>query len=262
MRNRQFRPILRNLEERFLPSHLHHALAGHQPTRIPASAVLRSPPPALSWLPANTKFPLHLNNYIGDCTIAAIDNSIIVESAAAGHFAAPTDAETLAHYQRVTHYVPGHPETDRGEWPIAAELDWMSHPLAGVRSLGFAAVNFHNPTQVERSIFLYGSTIVTVALPESAVDQFQAGQTWTVTAGARAQPYSAGGHELALDGYDATGPFAVTWGRTVHITWTWLATYGTEAETALTSTWVTGLSAHAPNGLSQIQLLTNLRTLT
>jgi hypothetical protein len=267
MRDRQFAPSCRNLEERVLCAHPIHALPSAHPTRALARAVPRalniSLPQALAWFPTNVPVPTHLNvgaNGIGDCVTAALDNTIIVQSTAVGYPDYPSDAATLAQYERVGGYQPGNPATDQGEWPLSAELDWTTHPLEGVRAISFAGVNFRSIAAIERGVFLYGSVQLSVALPLSAVDQFTIGQTWDVSTGPRAAPYSAGGHELDIDGYDPTGPLALTWGRTVQLTWQWVDTYANQAFATLTNVW-TYPTGRAPNGFSQSQLLTNLKTL-
>jgi hypothetical protein len=74
---------------------------------------------------------------------------------------------------------------------------------------------------VHRAIAFYGAAFIGVQLPQSAMDQFNAGQPWTVEPGSPI----LGGHCILPVGYDASGIQCVTWGSIVTVTWPWWESY-------------------------------------
>lgn len=215
---------------------------------------------------ANPNFPwgLHLNDRIGDCVTAAEINVLESQLQTLGIWCNFPDSTALAQYERVDHYVPGNPATDNGETVISAELDWVRNGYTDPsgylhRAVAWGPVNFRNYNLLARSVYLYGGVTMTCALPADAINQFMAGQTWTVTAGPGGAPWSGGGHEICVNGYNYTGPLAVTWGREIQLTWAWMSKYCTEAYATVTNDECLP-NGHSPNGPTLSQLVADLRT--
>lgn len=276
---RSFKPAAESLETRDLCTVVHplpHAAVHHPVVAIQLAhharlgaaihhwaqrrAAAWAPTPAFSYVDVSQNWGMHLNDSLGDCVPAAFANVEIVQAQATGHPFWPSDTSVLLAYARVSGYVPGRPETDRGEWAMAGIMDWERNGFDGHRARAWGIVNRRNHYQVERAVWLYGATVATVALPLDAVTQYKHGQYWDVTAGPTGAPYSAGGHEVAVFGWTPTGPLLGTWSTTVQATWAWWDTYVTENDAVLTYDWTA--NGVAPSGLNSSQLQNQLRHLT
>lgn len=233
----------------------------------PASRRIRDfvpgPPPVYCSTDVGQNWGYHLNNVLGTCVPAAQINVFYAQMESAGYYFQVPDSSVLIQYERVGGYVPGNPATDKGEWPMAAEFDWMHNGYLDPsgythRAVACGPVDFRNYTKLAESVYLYQGAILSVALPADAITQFVNGQTWTVTAGPGSAPWSAGGHEVAIVGYNYTGPIAITWGRVQQTTWAWMSTYGTECEATVNSEEISP-NGHAVNGLTINQLVADLK---
>lgn len=282
MKRRRLNPSLEALEDRTACSTMHpahHAMAAahhpaphhpaahhpaaHHPAPFRFAMFLPNVPPI--YCSANPAFAwgYHLNDKLGTCVTAAQINLLYSQLQSVGYVMAVPDSSALLQYQRVGHYVPGNPATDQGESVIAAELDWVrngyldssGHPH---KAVAWGAVNFRNFTKLARAVYLFGGVTMTCALPSDAITQFEAGQTWSVTAGAGGAPWSAGSHEICVNGYNAVGPVGVTWGKEIQLTWGWMAAYCTEAYATVNHEEIAP-NGHAANGLTLNQLVADLK---
>lgn len=89
----------------------------------------------------------------------------------------------------------------------------------------FAAINIKNHTELCYSAYLLSGGYIGFQVPDTAMVQFQTGQTWTVEPGAKIE----GGHCVYIVGFNPTGPICVTWGRKQPMTWEFFDTYCDEA---------------------------------
>ncbi len=89
----------------------------------------------------------------------------------------------------------------------------------------YAQIDKFNHDELKYSVFLLRGAYTGFSVPQSAMDQFNAGQPWTVVSGSRI----LGGHCVFIKGYNATGPICVTWGRDQQMTWEFWDTYFDEA---------------------------------
>jgi hypothetical protein len=80
--------------------------------------------------------------------------------------------------------------------------------------------------EVKKAIFLDIGAGFGFSLPDSSIDQFHAGTTWTVTAD---PPNPDNGHYVFMPGYIKKGPVCVTWGSKQQMTWGFLDKYCDEA---------------------------------
>lgn len=90
---------------------------------------------------------------------------------------------------------------------------------------GFASLNPQNIQELQYSIYLLYGAAIGLQLPQSAMDQFNAGEIWDVVSGSPI----IGGHGVAGCGFDSVGPYCYTWGGTQHMTWDFFTTYVDEA---------------------------------
>ena len=135
-------------------------------------------------------------------------NGHIVEQQTAlgeGHETIVTDTETLAEYTAVTGFnpdagPPGSNPTDQGALIQDGLADLRKNGLAGQKIAAFARVTQADRAEVMTALAELGAVSLGVNLPQSAMDQFHAGQPWTVSGDATI----LGGHCITAFGYDAT----------------------------------------------------------
>lgn len=232
-------------------------------TTLVSASYVPPPPPVYCSTDVGQNWGLHLNNVLGTCVPAAQVNILTAQMESAGYYFQVPDSSVLLQYERVGHYIPGVPSTDQGEYVMSAEFDWMQNGYLDPsgythKAVACGPVNFRNYYALAESVYLYQGVTLTVGLPADAITQFVNCQTWTVTAGPGGAPWSGGGHEVALVGFNYTGPIAITWGRVQQMTWAWMSTYGTEAY-ATVNTEEISPNGHAVNGLTLNQLVADLR---
>ena len=85
----------------------------------------------------------------------------------------------------------------------------------GYNIFAFAAVNHLDSNEVKLGVSLLNGLNVGIQVPKSAIDQFEAGQPWTVVPGSPIE----GGHCIFIVGYNDFGPVCVTWGKKQPMSW-------------------------------------------
>ena len=175
----------------------------------------------------------------GDCVFAG--NGHIIEQQTAlgeGLETIVTDAEALAEYSAVTGFnpnagPPGSNPTDQGALIQDGLADLRKNGLAGQKIAAFARVTQTDQAEVKTALAELGAVSLGVNFPQSAMDQFDAGQPWTVSGDATI----LGGHCIIAFGYDAQYVHVVSWGKVVPATWEWLAAYCEEAWAVVSAEW-------------------------
>ena len=198
---------------------LHNAHTMRSALRMAAALDTLGPPPATStdWTAkvnaaTGGSWGLHLNDQLGDCVIADSANAVMIVSANSGKIIIPTDAECQAAYTAVGGYdgVPGD-ASDAGLVEVEAMAYLRSTGLAGVKLEAYGSLDPRNLDHVKWSIELYGGVRFGFDLPQSAEEQFNAGQNLTYVPGSP----SLGGHDMrgvrCAPGWIAL----LTWGRCV-----------------------------------------------
>lgn len=195
-------------------------------------------PVSIDWYSRVTEWGMLLNNQLGDCTCAGDGHIVIQQSTYAGKPITVTNQDALTAYE-MAGYVPGDPATDQG-WTVQAALDYLyEYGMAGFRIAAYGEVDHTDINAVKQAIFEFGALSLGVILPDSAQQQFAAGQPWTVVSGSPID----GGHCIIAVGYDADYVYCVTWGAVVKVAWDWWTTYVEEAWAVISEDWdtVTGL---------------------
>lgn len=135
------------------------------------------------------------NDSAGDCVWAGAGHETMVWTAEAGDPAVFDDASVLSDYSAVTGYDPGDPSTDVGT-DVREALKYRRTTgvldASGKRhKIGaFVALEPGNVDELEEAMWLLGAAAIGLALPNSAVQQFDRGQPWAYVAGSTL----AGGH--------------------------------------------------------------------
>jgi hypothetical protein len=90
----------------------------------------------------------------------------------------------------------------------------------------YVALEAGNLNQLWEALWLFECVGIGIQFPNSAMDQFNAGQTWSVVAGAQ----NEGGHYIPLVGHPTNEIWTcVTWGKRQTMTTQFLSTYNDEA---------------------------------
>ena len=172
------------------------------------------PPEKVYWeykLPVNNLRMLG-NDTVGDCTCACVGHMIMNMTAHTGSILIPTDEEILAFYSAITGYDPsqtdsqGNNPTDTGAAITDVLARWQSDgiTIGGQvhKILGWMQFDHTNREQMAQVIYLFGAADCGVVLPNSAMDQFNAGQDWDVVADDGGED---GGHCIPAFGQGGAG---------------------------------------------------------
>lgn len=223
-----------------------------------------TPPASADWYSHVQAWGVLGNRDWGDCVFAG--NGHIIEQQTAygegGEFIV-TDQEALLEYSLVTGFdpnagPPGENPTDQGALIQDGLADLRKNGLAGQKITAFARVNETSQTEVKTALAEFGAMSFGVNLPQSAMDQFNAGQMWSVVSD---DGGILGGHCVTGFGYDDGSVYLVSWGRVVPATWDWLAKYCDEAWAIVSAQWA-GMGGKDPEGVDLAGLGAEFAALT
>src|ERR1700683_945229 len=225
-------------------------------------------PPEKTWrewkVPPLGAWNMYLNDQIGDCTIAEVAHTLMLVTAHTGTMVVPTDEEVLAMYEAISGYDPsqtdasGNNPTDTGCAITDVLAYWQKNGLAGHNILGWAQIDQTNINAVKQAIYIFGGVDLGVNLPNSAMDQTNANETWAVIAD---DGGIAGGHSVPLFGYGADGTNCITWCERQELTCSWFLKYCDEVYAVITNDWLVKSSGLAPNLLNLEALTADLQAL-
>lgn len=213
------------------------------------------PPPAESYRTGGiTDWGLMGNDQLGDCTVAGIGHLVMGWShTASGTAVTIPDADIQTAYSAVSGYNPVTGANDNGALLLDA-LDYHRQTgIGGNKNTGYAALDLRDPTAVRQAVYLFGGAYAALRLPDSAMQQTDAGQAWTV-------PWfssSLGGHCVPILSYSADWLWCITWGKIQGMTWDFFARFFVEAYAVVDPSWLsqTGTS---PTGLNLSALQSDL----
>lgn len=90
----------------------------------------------------------------------------------------------------------------------------------------FGAIDWLNHSELKACMYLLGGAQMGIKVPQSALDQFNAGQTWELVN--RLSPIK-GGHAIYLRGINSDlEPYCLSWAKIQPMTWEFLDYYGDE----------------------------------
>jgi hypothetical protein len=190
------------------------------------------------------------NDTVGDCIVAMIAHWLMCITAHTGTMYVPTKEEVLAAYSAMTGYDPaqtdanGNNPTDTGT-DIATLMKYMmATGIGGIKILAWADVDIANIEVQKQGIYTFGGILDAALLPQSAIDQFNAKQAWSVV---DPDGGSVGGHGFPNFGYGAAGTDGVTWAQLQAMLWAWRLKYLMESAVAITPAWLKNADGLAPN---------------
>lgn len=200
-------------------------------TQVFQEANLPAPPPAVDWQDDRIVWPMYGNDSWGDCVWAEIGHAVNQATYyATGAEVQPTETDILKAYSAVTGFdvnagPPGSNPTDRGTYLQDAMKYWRKTGVAGHKIVAYASLDVANLDEIRHAIALFGSISIGIQFPNSAMNQFNAGQVWDVVPGAKVE----GGHCVLAGAYDKDGVGIVTWGAETKATWRFWSHYVDEA---------------------------------
>lgn len=214
-----------------------HPESTHPRVRLATHMSARALPPTPAVVDYASKvrsWPMYLNNQIGDCTAAGIAHAIQAWTAYGKGLVTLPNSAVLRLYEAFG-YVPGQPDTDRG----AVEQDVLHYVQAngvgGHKILAYAQVDHTSLDEMKTALNLFGSVYLGAQMPQSAMDQTNAGQAWDIDPGSPIE----GGHCFTLQRWDTTdAPMTfVTWGQLQRATTRWWEANGMEAWVMISEDW-------------------------
>lgn len=171
------------------------------------------------------------NDYYGDCVWAGAAHETMLWNAEADNTVPFTDTAVLSDYSAVTGFNADDPNTDQGtDMQVAASYRKKTGVVDanGVRHQvdAYVALKKRSLDWVTKAAYYFGAVGVGIRFPNSAMDQFNAGQPWTL------KPFSPveGGHYIPIVGRAANGNLlCVTWGKIQEITPLFFFVYNDES---------------------------------
>ena len=227
-------------------------------------AVIPAIPPAFGHQKLVTDWGMLGNDTVGDCAIAGAFHETALWCAEGGKPYAIDDQAVLETYSAVTGYDPsqtdvqGNNPTDQGTDPADfAEYRRTTGIVDAAGNLhkvgAYLALDQGNVSQLRAAMYLFSAAGIGVQLPESAQDQFQAGQVWTPVSGSPIE----GGHYIngaAIDNDANIG--IVTWGAFRWMTAAFYRRYNDETLVYLSEEFLT--SGVSPEGFNLAALQADL----
>jgi hypothetical protein len=193
------------------------------------------------------------NDGAGDCVEAAVGHTVEQDTVyATGTEQVVTTEQALGLYTALTGFDPSDPNTDQGTVVQDALDYWRKTGVFGGHKLAaFAAVKVSDFSEVELAVNLFGQVIIGFNFPDSAMDQFNAGQPWTVVKGSPLD----GGHCVTLIGYDADWLYVITWGQIQKMDRAFWTKYVDEAWVGITTDTINAQGASAFGGVIDLPTL-------
>jgi hypothetical protein len=201
---------------------------------------------------------MYMNNKLGDCTCAAIGHAVQAWTTySKGVTLTLPDSDILSLYEAVAGYNPQTGANDNGavEQDVLAYLEKTG--VGGHKIVAFAQVDHKNFSEMKVALDLFGSVYLGIQVPQSAEDQFSAGQPWTIVTGSPV----IGGHAINLQKWDADYMYPVTWGTLWKMDEAFWLAYGDEAWIIITDDWI-NQHGMTPEGLDLKGLLAEFNGLT
>ena len=177
-------------------------------------------PPAEAHYGHGLALPIDGNDQYGNCVAAGMAHCVTVWDHEVGENLHTPDAnEVVETYFTLTGGI------DSGLNESSVLTTWTKNELMGHTIAAFAPVGITNITEIHQAVAFYGACMFGIQCPDSAQQQFAAGEPWTVVPGATVE----GGHCIVATGYDQQYVYCATWGGIAHVSYPFLAEYLDEA---------------------------------
>ncbi len=202
------------------------------------------------------------NDEFGDCVFAGADHEHMLWTKLAKDRHTPfTTQDALTDYADCTGFSPDDPQSDRGtDMRVAAKYRKAKGVVdrAGKRHKvgAYLFLEPGNWAQLRQAMHLFQCVGIGIQFPDSAFDQFDAGEDWDVVEGAQVE----GGHYIpGIGAHDEGHVHVVTWARRIEMTRAFYELYCDETVVYLSEDMLRdGLS---PEGFNLEQLKEDLASL-
>jgi len=177
-----------------------------------------------------TDWRMLANDQYGDCAIAGPAHETMLFTAMGGSPVSFTDQNVLSDYAAITGFDPATGANDNGsDIHDVAKYRQTTGIIdaSGIRhKIGaYLFIDPRNFDQFLEAIWLFGAVGLGIKVPQSALDQFHAGEGWSVVPrwhwGGRT---IVGGHYICAVA-NRTSPMIVTWGKAIPMTSDFFQTY-------------------------------------
>jgi len=237
-------------------------LTEHEAPRVKLGnhlSVTPAVPAVVDWASQVTSWPMYDNDRIGDCTCAALGHAVQAWTTyGEGNTLTLPVGDVLSLYEAVSGYNPATGANDNGAVEQKVLQYVQQNGIGGRKIRAFAQVDHTNLDEMKQALDIFGSVYVGFQVPQSAEQQFGAGQPWTVVPGSPV----IGGHAIDIQKWDADYIYPVTWGKLQPMTPEFWLTYGDEAWVIISDDWVNDHTGLTPTGLNLDALLAEFDALT
>jgi hypothetical protein len=220
---------------------------------------LPAPPASVDYGASITNWGLLGNDYTNDCAFAAQGHAEMLWAASDAEPLTLTVDDVLTAYGAAVGREGALLGLDPGADLLTALKFWQQTGIAGRRIDAFGELNRSDIDEIKRGIALFGCAYVGLGLPDAVKPARGTRpadvQQWVLepTVDDPATRFRVdNGHCAIYSGYDARGPFAVSWGRKIHVSWKFHLAYCTELYAMLSPNW------RAPDGLDKVALRAEL----
>jgi hypothetical protein len=217
-----------------------------------------TPPNSCDWLSEVREWAMLKNDSVGDCTMAgAAHIAVAVDRYGQGRDLTIGDDQVLAAYTAVSGYNPADPNTDVGATLQDALDYWRRTGIAGNTIAAFAFIDAQDLDLVRACIATFGAVYTGLSVPQSAMDQLDRGEPWTVAGRSRI----LGGHCVPIGAYDPDTFTCVTWGQTQRMDVGFYQRYFDEVAVPIDLDWMRA-NGTSPAGLDVAALNADYERLT
>ena len=193
------------------------------------TSVLPAPPAVVDRATKVASWPMYGNDTIGDCTIATTGHEIQSWTAYSGSEATIPEDAVIKAYSAVSGYDPATGENDNGANIQDVLNYWRKTGIGGHKIAGFAELaSLDNLTLAKQCLDLFGTVYLGINVPQSAMDQTNAGEIWDDVG----DDNIIGGHAIPVQLWSTDVPgeiTVITWGQTQKMTRKFWVKYVEEA---------------------------------
>ncbi|HUD11451.1 MAG TPA: hypothetical protein VMS08_03500 [Candidatus Saccharimonadia bacterium] len=194
------------------------------------------------------------NENFGCCVQADDGHYLMLRTANAGKIIIPTTEQVLALYSYETGFNPDDPASDQGT-DEGSDCEYLvSNGFLGHKADATGFIDPQFITDLKWCIELFGGCKFGINIPQSALDQFNAGEPWTVVTN---DANIIGGHDVLGVRYDGVWFYVVTWGEIQRVEPNWILKYAEEAHVLLFADWIK-TNGSAPSGFDLKALIAAL----
>lgn len=200
------------------------------------------------------------NDQYGDCVWAGAGHETILwgkEGKLTNSFTADT---ALSDYSAVTGFNKNDPNSDQGTDMQKAASYRRATGIVDVHNRrhkvsAYLAVAPKSVQEIKQAVYALSAVGLGIEFPDSAMDQFNKGEPWTVVKGSKVD----GGHYVPVVGYDAQYLYVITWGKVQKMAWAFYEKYNDETVAYLDEEFL--VKGKSPEGFDVAQLTADLKAL-